>query len=120
MQLSCLQIPLEAIQSDSLSFVYKQTRAGFVKQEVVTGPSTDIDISIALGLSKNDMVSLNMPSNTENLEFVYLDSGEKSKAIQELETSLAERIKVQQVIARSVKKENFQSDDSGGSTIIMF
>ncbi|RLD19890.1 MAG: RND transporter [Bacteroidetes bacterium] len=117
---TCLQIPLEAIQSDSLSFVFKKTRTGFIKQEVVTGPSTDIDISIALGLSKNDMVSLNAPSHADDLEFVYLDQDEKRQMIQELENALTRRIKAQQVIARSVKQENLQSKDTGGSTFIIF
>jgi multidrug efflux pump subunit AcrA (membrane-fusion protein) len=117
---NCLQIPLEAIQSDSLSFVYKQTRSGFVKQEVVTGPSTDIDISIALGLSKDDMVSLNAPNQADDLEFIYLDKNKKLQIIEALETAMTERLKAQQIIARNVKQENIQSDDSGGSTIIIF
>jgi multidrug efflux pump subunit AcrA (membrane-fusion protein) len=117
---TCLQVPLEAIQNDSLSFVYKKTKSGFVKQEVVTGPSTNIDISIAMGLNKNDIVSLNAPTNATELEFNFLDTGEKARIIQELETALAARIKAQQIIARSVKQEEFQNDDSGGSTFIVF
>ncbi len=114
----CLQIPLEAIQSDSLSYVYKQTRSGFVKQEVVTGPSTDIDISIALGLKKSEMVSLNAPRDADDLEFIYLDKDEKAKMIQDLKNALDERIKAQQIFARTVKQEMIQSDDSGEMFII--
>ena len=58
---TCLQVPLEAIQVDSVSFVYKKTKTGYVRQEVVTGPSNDISICIAAGLQKGDQLSLNAP-----------------------------------------------------------
>lgn len=118
---TCLQVPLEAIQNDSLSFVYKKTKVGFVKQEIVTGPSNDVNMSIALGLEKGDIVSLNPPANAEDLKFVYLETGEKESVETQLASDYAARLKKQQEIAAQVKSEEFGSDDdSGGGFRIFF
>ena len=77
---SCLQVPLEAIQVDSVSFVYKKTKTGFERQEVVTGPSNDISICIAAGLVKGDQVSLNAPESSDDIPFIYLDATAKETA----------------------------------------
>jgi HlyD family secretion protein len=116
----CLQIPLEAIQNDSVTFVYKKVKGGFIKQEVVTGPSNDVNMSIALGLERGDEVSLTPPSNADQLEIQFLDVAEKSRVRSELESEYAARLKKQQDIAKQVKQEEFQSDDSGGDMIIFF
>ena len=117
---SCVQIPLEAIQSDSVSFVYKQSKGGFIKQEVLTGPSNDVNMSIALGLQKGDMVSLNVPETAEDLEIVYLDAAEKERMQNQLRDDYAARLRKQQEIAATVQQEEFRSDDSGGDMIIFF
>jgi len=117
---NCLQIPLEAIQTDSVSFVYKKSKAGFVKQEVVTGPSNDLNISIAAGLAAGDEVSLNAPQDADKIQFVYLDASQKQKAKTDVEQALAERLKVQQEIAKTVKAEAAAQENDGGSFFIMF
>jgi len=117
---TCLQVPLEAIQVDSVSFVYKKTKAGYVKQEVVTGPSNDISICIAAGLVRGDQVSLNAPESTEDLPFAYLEAGEKQTAKTRMETELADRMKIQQEFARTVKADDAPQEGSDGGTIIIF
>lgn len=115
-----LQIPLEAIQSDSVSYVFKKTKTGLTKQEVVLGPSNDLSISIALGLSEGDVVSLNTPKNAEDLKINYLDISAKEKVKQDLEKEYLARLRKQQEIASQVAQEEFQTDDSGGEMIIFF
>jgi hypothetical protein len=117
---TCLQVPLEAIQADSITFVYKQTKTGFVKQEVVTGPSNDIHISVVAGLAVGDQVSLNAPGAAEDLAYVFLGSEEKQSAITKNAEAIAARMKIQQDIARTVKSDEASVDDEGGSFFIVF
>ena len=115
-----LQVPLEAVYTDSLSFVYKKTRSGLVKQEVVTGQSNDTHIAIALGVEQGDVVSLNQPESSDGLPFEYLDVAEKSKAKTAVNDALAARMRTQQANSQKVKDQDVSSDDSGGNMIIFY
>ncbi len=117
---TALQVPIEAIQSDSVSYVFKKTKAGFEKQEVVLGPSNDLSIAIALGLNDGDVVSLNAPQNADDLRINYLDTSAKEKIKKSLEQQYLARLRKQQEIAAQVAQEEFQTDDSGGEMIIFF
>ena len=117
---TCIQVPLEAIQTDSVSFVYKRSKSGFVRQEVVTGPSNELNISIAAGLTAEDEVSLNAPAGGEKLEFVYLDNGAKQNAIAMVQTAQEARLKIQQEIAKTIKADNATEEGGDGSFFIMF
>lgn len=116
----CVQVPLEAVFTDSLSFVYKKDRGGTVKQEVVTGQSNDINIAVALGLEAGDVVLLNAPANADELEFAYLNEDEKSNSRKEMDTLLADRMKIQQEKAQQVKATDITAEDSGGEMIIIY
>ena len=115
-----LQIPLEAIQSDSVSYVFKKEKTGIVKQEVVLGPSNDINISIALGLDEGDVVSLSTPGNAEDLKIKFLDTEEKKSIKEALTADYLARQRKQQEIAAQVAQDDFNNDDSGGEMIIFF
>jgi hypothetical protein len=117
---NCLQVPLEAIQADSVGYVFKKTSSGFVKQEVVTGPSNDINISVAAGLAPGDMVSLSTPLNAGDLEFVYLDTDEKHIALAAIEEARTARMKIQQEIAKTVKGDDLPTEEGSGGMFIMF
>ena len=117
---TCLQVPLEAIQVDSVSFVYKKTKSGYVRQEVVTGSSNDISICIAAGLQKGEQLSLNAPETEVEIPFVYLDAAEKVTAKAKMESELAERMKIQNELAKTVKADDAPQDQDSGGTIIIF
>ncbi|MBK8829523.1 MAG: efflux RND transporter periplasmic adaptor subunit [Saprospiraceae bacterium] len=117
---TCLQVPLEAIQVDSVSFVYKKTKSGYVRQEVVTGSSNDISICIAAGLQKGEQLSLNAPETEAEIPFVYLDATEKATAKAKMESELAERMKIQNELAKTVKADDAPQDQDSGGTIIIF
>ena len=66
-------IPIECIHSaDNYQFVYKITNTGFVKAEVLTGQSNDNEIVITKGIDENDVISLSIPDNADNLELIKL------------------------------------------------
>ncbi|HJW29196.1 MAG TPA: efflux RND transporter periplasmic adaptor subunit [Saprospiraceae bacterium] len=117
---TCLQVPLEAIQTDSVSFVFKKSRSGFIRQEVVTGPSNDLNICIAAGLKAGDEVSLNAPQGADKIQFAYLDISVKQNAMAQVEKASMERLKVQQEIAKSIKAEAAAQENSEGGFFIMF
>lgn len=117
---TCLQVPLEAIQVDSVSFVYKKTKTGFEKQEVVTGPSNDISICIAAGLEKGEQVSLNAPEGADDMPFIYLDASAKETARTKMDTELAARMKIQNERARTVKADDTPQEENSGDVFIVF
>lgn len=116
----CLQLPLEAIQTDSVTFVYKKDKSGFVKQEVITGSSNDLNVVIAAGLQAGDQISLNIPDNSDALSFVYLENTVKQTVTAELEKAFADRLRVQQEIAKTVKAESESNSEDSGGYFIMF
>jgi multidrug efflux pump subunit AcrA (membrane-fusion protein) len=116
----CLQVPLEAIHMDSVNYVFKKTKSGFIRQEIVTGPSNDVNISIVAGLSAGDEVCLNIPKAEEIGSFAYLAIDEKQNAMAQAEKSKAERMKVQQEIAKTINPDNFSDDGGEGGMYIIF
>jgi multidrug efflux pump subunit AcrA (membrane-fusion protein) len=117
---SAMQVPLEALQVDSVSFVYRKTKNGMTKQEVVAGPSNDISICIEAGLQAGDQVVLNTPSNADELAFIYLDPDEKRAAIEKVDADLAARMKIQSDFAKTIKAEDQPQEEGGGTTVIFF
>jgi RND family efflux transporter MFP subunit len=72
-----LHIPLEAIASDSgVTYVYKRSGAGAVKQQVLTGAMNDDEVVITRGLNENDRVLLSPPAGHEKLALARLSGGD--------------------------------------------
>jgi multidrug resistance efflux pump len=116
-----LSIPIEAIQVDSVSYVFKKDGNKLVKQEVITGASNDTKIIIAHGLKNGDMVYANMPENDQNAAFLYIDSDQKKLVLEELEADQQKRTQERILLSRKVKKEDLSRDDgSSSSTMIIF
>jgi len=68
-----LFVPLEAINSeDGVTFAYRQSGGGIVRQEVVTGAMNDTHVVVRLGLGPNDRVLLAPPPEPQDLELVRL------------------------------------------------
>lgn len=115
-----LHIPIEALQSDSVSFVYKKLDGGIVKQEIITGESNDDEVLVEYGLEENDEIYLSIPQNIKDLKFVPLDPKIKEEIKRKQEEARKKR--EAEAIARSnaVREENIQTDNSsdGGFIII--
>ena len=116
-----LSIPLEALHSDSLSFVYLEKNGRVYKQEVITGVSNNDEIMIDHGVKEGDTYWLSIPDNAQDLKFYPVDEGVKKKIKQK---QIAEREKRQAAMEeklKNMKNEKMSSDDGGGGgrTIIM-
>ncbi len=68
-----VHIPLEALQSDSLAFVYKDQAGSLVRQEVITGLANADEIVIEHGLDAGDYVYLVPPKKAKDAPFIPLD-----------------------------------------------
>jgi hypothetical protein len=71
---NALYIPLEAVHTaDNISFVYKRTGTRTVRQQVTLGLMNENEVTIAEGLTEDDMVYLSTPANPGDLSLIYLD-----------------------------------------------
>ncbi len=117
-----LFIPLEALQSDSVTYVFKEVDGKVVRQEVVTGLSNDNQIVIEQGLEENDVVLLGAPQDGPSLPFVPIAPELKAAIKKEQEEAAEQRRKEAAERRRSVEgMEAVQSggDEDGGLIIIM-
>lgn len=117
-----LQIPLEALFSDSLSFVYKKVGSKVIKQEVITGLSNDDMIVIEYGLEESEFVYLSEPTNKASFDFTPIDDSIKDE-IREKQEQL-KRAREAQAMERRKKMENVDmpspsSEGGGGGVIII-
>ena len=115
-----LAIPMEALHSDSLSFVYIEKDGRVFKQEVITGISNNDEIMIDHGLKEGDTYWLSIPNNSEDLKFYPVDKGIKDQI---KKRQIAERKKRQDAMKeklKNMKNEKVINDDTGGSGRFIF
>ena len=116
-----ISIPLEALFSDTLAYVYKDQAGKIIKQEVITGASNDDEIIIEHGLADSDEIYFAAPDDLSNITFSPIDP----KIKKEIRDRLNEAKKLRQ--AQMLEKMNkIQEEDlpderssGGGSIIIM-
>lgn len=122
-----LFLPLEAIQNDSLTYVFKKNEKGkLVKQEIITGDFNDDQIIIKYGLKKGESISLSVPDNKDDLEILPLPKADKI-AYQKEKDELEQRIKEQAVKAAELKAKREKegkgyskaTGDGGGGVIFI-
>ncbi len=114
-----LSLPIEALQSDSVSFVYKKQDGKIVKQEVLTGESNDDEIIIEYGLAENDEVFLTTPEDTDQLEFVPLPAKVKEEIRKKQQEARKKREAEALARSKQVQETPIQSDDGGGGGFII-
>lgn len=86
-----LFIPLEALHSDSLNFVYKSDNGKIVRQEVMIGQTNDDEVIIVHGLKEGDEILLSIPENGGDFSFVVIDPSVKEEAIKKEQAAQAAR-----------------------------
>ncbi len=86
-----LSVPIEAIQTDSLSFVYKEQNGRIVRQEVITGISNSDEIIIEHGLSEGERIYLSLPANGADAPFEPIAADIKEKIRKKQEADRKER-----------------------------
>lgn len=115
-----LSIPIEALQSDSLPFVYKKQDGKTVKQEVITGDGNDDEVIVAYGLNADDEILLVIPKEAEKLTFVPLPKKIKDDIRKKQEAERKKREADALARSKQVPEENLQSQSgSGGGMIII-
>ncbi len=113
-------IPIEALQRDSISYVYKKQDGRIVMQEIISGESNDDEILVAYGLEENDEIYLSVPANVKGLEFVPLDPKIKEEIRKKQEEARKKREAEALARSNAVKDENIQSDkNTSGAFIII-
>lgn len=108
-----LYVPLEALQNDTIAYVFKKEGGKTVRQEVLTSETNDNEVIIEHGLTEGDEVLLTIPDNPDQLTLIPLDPKLKADIKKRLQ---AEKKKRQE---EALKKMNEVKDDyapkAGGS-----
>ncbi len=115
-------VPLEAIQTDSLTYVYKNQNGKVVRQEVITGLSNDDEIIVEHGLQEGDQVYLTVPDGGKDATLVALDPSikEEIRKKQEEERLAKEaRAKARQEKLKNLEMPSSNSGGDNGFMIIM-
>lgn len=111
--------PLEALQNDTIAFVYKKQGASIVKQEVLTSEINDSEVIVEHGLTEGDQVLLSVPENEDKLKLVLLDPAIKADIKKRIQEEKKKRMdealkKMKQV------KDDYQPQNEGGGNVIIF
>jgi len=114
-----LHIPLEALQNDSLTYVFKDQKGKVVKQEVITDESNSDEIIVEHGLVEGDGIYLTAPEKPEDLPFIPIDPKIKAEIRAKQEADRKKRQAEAMEKAKSVKENYVPEDDSGGGGIII-
>jgi hypothetical protein len=114
-----LYVPLEALYSDSLTYVYKKTESGIVKQEVLTSEANDNEVIIEYGLKENDEIFMTTPENSDKIQFSIIEKNLKTELQAKIESSRHDRQAAAMEKAKTVKEENINTDEGGGGGIII-
>lgn len=117
-----LAIPIDALETDSLSFVYKIDKNKTIKQEVITGLSSDMEVVIAHGLEEGDKIYLNAPANKDELEVEYIEDAIKEdikQALQKEKEARQQRWAEKAEEAAAISSPENGNSSSGGSVIII-
>ncbi len=112
-------IPIEALQSDSVSFVYKKQDGKIIRQEVLTGESNADEIIIAHGLDANDEILLTVPKDASKLPFSPLPAEVKETISKQQEAARKQREADALARSRKIPDENLRSDEGGGGGFII-
>ena len=107
-------IPIEALQSDSLTFVYKKEGGRTVRQEVMLGSSNDEEVIIAFGLSEGDQVYLVAPEGGQDLPFATISEADKMKVKKQLREDEKRRQALAEERQRSVAGMEAPGGGGGG------
>ncbi len=113
-----LHFPLEALQNDTIAFVYKKEGAGTVKQEVLTSETNDSEVIVEHGLEEGDEILLSTPDNEDKLKVSRLDPTIKADIKKRIQ---AEKKKRMDEAVKKMKqvKDKYQPKSGGGGNVII-
>lgn len=112
-----VHVPLECVHSDSMTYVYKKTPNGIVKQEIITEVANDENIVIKYGLKKGEEVYLTIPDNADRIKIIELPKKDKEAH----EKEVAEAKKKEEAAAKrreAEMEERLKKFEKGGTMVI--
>lgn len=115
-----ISVPLEALYSDSLPYVFKEQGGKILKQEVITGSSNNDAVIIDFGLQEGDNIYLSMPDNSKDMAFQGLDPAIKKKIRLEQEAKEKARLARMEAKRKLIKDSDLPQSAGGGSGMIFF
>ena len=116
-----ISIPIEAIQVDSISFVYVKSGSSTMKREIITGSSSENMIIITNGLEEGELVYANEPKNAKEAPFKYIDPDIKKEVLAAMSEDKKKRMEARIALSKKVKKEDLSIEEaSSGGTFIIF
>ncbi|MEM1122021.1 MAG: efflux RND transporter periplasmic adaptor subunit [Bacteroidota bacterium] len=115
-----ISVPLEALYSDSLPYVFKDQGGRILKQEVITGPSNNDAVIIDFGLQDGDNIYLSMPDNAKEMKFQPLDPAIKKKIRIEQESREKARLAKLEAKKKEMKDSDVPTQSAGNSGVIFF
>jgi len=115
-------IPIDALQNDSLDYIWVKNGSKMRKQEVVVGPANEDHIIILAGLQAGDKVSLKEPSDAVNYEFTLIADTDKAAAKKQIKEWTSAKDKYDTNNEEKAKERSpskTDKDSGGGGFIIM-
>lgn len=113
-----ISVPLEALYSDSLPYVFKEQGGRILKQEIISGPSNNDAVVIDFGLADGDNIYLSMPDNAKDMEFQPLDPAIKKKIKMEQEAREKARLAKMEERRKAMKDVEIPQESSSGGGMI--
>jgi len=115
-----LSVPIEAIQIDSVSYVYKEQNGRVIRQEVITGISNSDEIIIEHGLAEGEKIYLSLPANGADAPFEPIAADIKEKIRKKQEADRKEREAKANERKKGVENYDVPTESGGdGMFIIM-
>ena len=109
-----LFIPLEALHTDSINYVFLQEENGrTVRKEVITDLTNDDEIIVAYGLSEGNQIHLSAPGSAEDYPFIPLEKSIKEKIRKEQEE--AEKLRQAKAMERKKNMDHAPIPSESGS-----
>ncbi len=115
-----LHIPIEALQNDSIAYVFKLEKGRTVKQEVLTSESNDDEVIVEHGLADGDEVLLTLPNDPDKLPLVPLDPKIKAEVKKKIEAEKKKRQEEALKKMKQVKEEYQPKGGEGGGGMVIF
>ena len=115
-----ITIPLEALYSDSLPYVFKEQGGRILKQEIIAGPSNNDEVVIDFSWQEGENIYISMPDNSKDMEFQPLDPAIKKKIRLEQEAREKARLAKMEERRKQMKDSEVPAQSAGNSNVIFF
>lgn len=116
---NAISVPIEAVTTDSLSYVYKLVNGKLIKQEVLLGPSNGIEILTYCGLLEGEEIKLGTPGEKESFDTSLLTTEQKATAKKSYSDQISEFEKTLSKKAEEARKQEVDKENQKGGGIVI-